>query len=119
MRTKSPDREIAMSSKTIPVTIPPEVTAFVAEIGLQEPFERILEHALKTVPGLHWLKAELQEPYDLGGDLHVLILGERADPHTEHDWTDMEFGEWKVATFPPQECEYFTLLTHYEPPHAR
>jgi hypothetical protein len=107
-----------MSMKTnVPLTITPEATAYVAELGLQREFEEMLTHALQTIPKLRELEVELQPAYD---DIPcVLLLAERDDPHPEADRTADDWGRWKRTTFPPEVGQHFVLLVNYGWPDAR
>jgi hypothetical protein len=65
---------------TVPVTISPEAALRIQQLGRQREVERMLEHARQTVPGLLGLDVQLVEPYDLGGEDHVLIWVKKPEP---------------------------------------
>jgi hypothetical protein len=104
---------------TIPITVTPEATEYIAQLGLQGAFEQMLEHTLRTVPGLRCIEITVQPPYDLGGDPCVLIEATREDPHLTDDLTDRTWWRWQGETFPPQVSQYFCFYSFYEPPDAR
>lgn len=96
----------------VPVTVSDEAAAHVADLGLQEPFERMVEQALK-IPGLRSLQVTLAPAYDLGQESVLLeaICDEALfDPHGPEE---RAFSEWKVTTFPPDVRQHFCLLTYH------
>jgi hypothetical protein len=109
-----------MSAVTsIPVSVEPEAAELVAELGLQTVFERILEHARQTIPGLHRLHVRYALPYDTGLEPGVFIEAYRdptfrqtADPN----WK--EFSGWVISTFSPDEYRHFPLWIFDEDNHA-
>ncbi len=107
-----------MSSHTIPVTITPEAAEYVAELGMQEPLQQMLDHALATIPGLRSIVVNLQPPYDTGPEPHVIIDVTMSNPHVDRDLTEDRWIRWFTAEFPPQVCQHFCLLTVYGPEHA-
>jgi hypothetical protein len=96
---------------TVPLTITPEATAHVAELGMQREFEQMLERALQTVPGLQSIKVVLTYNPETGDDPRVVIWSYMEDRGLEYDPTEDEWGRWKVTTFPPEVCEHFVMLT--------
>jgi hypothetical protein len=108
-----------MSTDTIPITIHPDAEAFVAELGLQGPFRRMVEHMRHHVPELRSIEVTLAEPYDLGGGPRVIIEALRSYPGKEYDPTHRQLIRWQVDTFPPEVFQHFCLDVSYEPPDAR
>lgn len=107
-----------MSTITVPVIVTPEATARVAELGMKGELERMLEHTLRTVPGLRAIEVQLALPYDTGNDTSIVIEATRQDPHLEYDPTDSDWGRWKVTTFPPNVSRYFVMMSVYDATHA-
>ncbi len=102
------------NTTTIPATVSDEAAARIAELGVQGPFDRMVEQAVK-IPGLRRLEVSLAPAYDAGDDPRVILdaicdgaVFDPADP------TGRTFSEWKVTTFPPEVFRHFCLLTSYE-----
>jgi hypothetical protein len=106
------------SAATIPVTIDPEAQALAAQLGLQAELQQMLEHARRTIAGLHALRVKFAPAYDTGED--GIVIEAVRDPASRETsaWTWDEYSRWKTSTFPPDVCRYFTLLDEYEPSHA-
>jgi hypothetical protein len=104
---------------TIPVTVTDEAKGYVAELGMQEPFRRMLDHALGSIPGLRELRVTLQPAYDVGAPC-VLLEALKTPPHSDaYDPTQSEWGRWRTTTFPPEVFQHFVLLVVYGPADAR
>ena|SRR5438309_1166588 len=103
-----------MSKISVPVTVTPEAAARVAELGMQAELERMLEHTRRAVPGLRAIEVQLALPYDTGNEDSVVIEASRPNSHLAHDPTDSDWGRWKVATFPPDVCRYFVMMSVYD-----
>ena len=106
------------SVSTIPLSITPEASAQVAKLGMEEPFEQMLEHTRETVPGLRSIRVTLQPPYDLGEDPCVLIEANRDNPQLQDDPTDREWGYWRLTTFSPKVFPHFVMYSVYRPDNA-
>ena len=104
---------------TIPVRIRPEAAALVAELGVQEPFERMLEWIRQNVPGLRSVQVNFGEDYEFGTD-HAVIFDVTMDaPHMQDDRPENAWRDWLIHTFPPQVFQHFTLFTYYAATDAR
>jgi hypothetical protein len=103
----------------IPLTVDPEASALVAELGLQAELERMLEHARHTVSGLLQLYVVFAPPYDTGPDPAIVIEAHR-DPTARQpdDQTWYRFSRWQIATFSPDVFRHFVLLIMDEHNHA-
>lgn len=97
-------------TRTIPVSVTPEAEAYIAELGMQDVFEQMLEHTLQTVRGLQAVEVQVDPPYDIGGDPCVIIRAIRDEDNQVDDPTEREWGEWKIRTFPPEVCIHFVLF---------
>jgi hypothetical protein len=106
------------STSTIPVTVDQEAAAYVQELGMQAPFEQMLEHTRQTMPGLRAIHVEFQPAYDVEFPC-ILLRATTDDPHLEDDPSECAWGQWKSDTFPPEVCEHFVLLVNYGWPDAR
>lgn len=102
----------------IPVTITPDAAAHVAQLGMRAELERMLEHALHTVPGLRAIEVNLALPYDTGDEPKIVIDARRAKPGSGYDPTDADWAEWKHDGFSRDVWDHFILMSRYETPHA-
>jgi len=107
------------TTTSIPFTISPDAAAYVAELGMQQPMEQMLDRIRQTVVGLRSIGVSLQPPYDLGGGPAVIFDVTMDNPHLEYDPTESRFQRWQIETFPPEVFQHFTMLTVYGPNHAR
>jgi hypothetical protein len=102
-----------MSTSTmVPVTISPEASTFIDRLGQRAEFEAMIDRARRVVPGLRSIEVvvdEATEEIPTGVVLwaHRHDIGAGSDP-THRDWID-----WMAATFPPDACRNFTLLSVY------
>jgi hypothetical protein len=100
------------STTMVPVSISPEARFFVDRIGQDGELEQMVERAKAVVPGLRSIDVVLDgatEAMPSGVVLwvHRDDVGPGSDP-THRDWID-----WMAATFPPDVCQNFTLLSVY------
>jgi hypothetical protein len=102
-----------MNTFTIPVTIAPDVTAYVADLGLEQPFQQMLAHIQQEVLGLRAIAVSVQPPYDLGGDPCVILDVTTQTPPPDNDQTEQDFVRWQVENFAPEVYQYFTMLLTY------
>jgi hypothetical protein len=108
------------STWTVPVTVTPEATQRVAELGLQRELQQMIEHTLQTVPGLRAVNVVIALPYDTDDETSVTIKAVRDLPDQPlADRTDSQWGEWKTQTFPPDVCWYIRMMTAYGADHGR
>jgi hypothetical protein len=101
-----------MSTAAVPVTIAPEVRAFVDRLGQRQEFELMIERAKHVVPGVVSIEVALDEAT---GDVPsgVILWTHRDDVGMDDDPTQRSWIEWMRATFPPEVCENFVLLPVY------
>jgi hypothetical protein len=106
------------SNTTVPVTVTPEATAYVAELGMQREFEQMLAHALRFFPDLRSMRVELQPAYDFGMPCveFAPVLNRR---DAEKNPTGLDWIGWKNDTFPMEIAMHFSMLARYEGPDAR
>jgi hypothetical protein len=97
----------------IPVTVEEEAREWIAQVGMVREFAMMLEHTKKTVPGLQWIKVEFDSDPSQTIGPGIIIWAHRSPPTSENNWTDREWGAWKVETFPPEVCLNFVLLSTY------
>jgi hypothetical protein len=118
MGTSAQQEDVMSSNTTVPVTITPEATEYVAELGMQREFEQMLAHALRFFPDLRSMRVNLEPAYDLELPcvLFSPVLNER---DVENNPSDLDWAHWKSATFPPEIGQHFVMLVGYEAPDAR
>jgi hypothetical protein len=100
------------TTTTVPVTISPEVRSFLDEVGQAEDLVTMIEWARHAVTGLKSIEVVLDEatehiPPGVVLWAHREDVGPGSDP-THRDWID-----WVAATFQPEVCQNFTLLSVY------
>jgi hypothetical protein len=100
------------TTEKIPVAISPEARSFIDTIGQRAEFEKMIERAERFVPGLRSIEVALDDatqemPAGVVLWTHREDSGAGSDP-THRDWID-----WMAATFPPNVCQNFTLLSVY------
>ena len=103
-----------MATTLIPVTVPPDAAARVAELGMRREFERMLEHLKQTVPGLRAIVVELDERANLWEEASLILWTHRTDPGPGDDATDRKLRRWFVETFPPDVLRHVAHLSIYE-----
>ena len=97
---------------TIPVTIHPDATAFLAEVGQAQELEIMLEYARETIPALRSLDVVLHDFPETGPP--SLTIDAHRDPlPTGYDSADEEFGLWQIRNFRPEVWSNFTLMSIY------
>lgn len=98
---------------TVPITITPEAAECVARLGMQAELERLLEHALQTVPALKRIEVVLEPPYDTGAEDKITIGAIRGDPHWLDDPTWQQWRDWIIQTSSSDVLWHFHLhMTH-------
>jgi hypothetical protein len=111
-----PREKPIMAATTIPVTITEEATARVAELGMQPEFEQMLERVRQIVSGLRSMRVTLEfDPACPENEPGIAIWAYRDDLPTGSpiDYTDWHWGEWQSATFPPNVCRHFVMVSLY------
>jgi|SRR5580704_16556335 hypothetical protein len=101
------------TATTVPLSVAPEAASRIAELGLQDEFDQMLEHTRQVIPGLRSISVLLAPPYDTDDEPRVIIEPTMDDPHLVHDRTEREWGRWMVNTFSPDVGRHFCLLTVY------
>ena len=107
------------TTDAVPITITPEASARLAELGMQAELGQMLEWVKREVPRLAAICVQLLERYDTGGEPGIWVevltrLGLQGLVQTNRDRT-----RWYVRAFPPQVREHFTIsLVPSEENHA-
>jgi hypothetical protein len=101
-------------STTVPLTITPDATAYIEQLGTRAEFEQMIDYIRQHVSGLRSLEVEIQPPYDTGNEDQVIIHALRdaavADPNDPTKW---EWHRWVIATFPTDVYLHYTLMFAY------
>jgi hypothetical protein len=100
----------------IPCKISPEAAARLAELGIRQGFEQMLEHAARCVSDLRRLEVTLEPPYEEGEEPRVVINA--AVGYRDGDPLNPGFqrwSEWVGRTTPPDISRHVTLLIWDEP----
>ena len=97
---------------TVPVTISPAVRTFVDRVGQRGDLETMISRAKQIVPGLSSIEVVLDEATEEMPP-GVVLWAHRDDPGSDSDPTHRNWIDWIVATFPPDVCQNFTLLSVY------
>jgi hypothetical protein len=103
---------------SVPVVVQPEVAARVSELGHEVPFDQLLQQVEKLTAGLQEIQVELVPDYDEGGEPGIYILGVVDPTVGTDDAARREWGEWKIASFPPDVWRHYTLWTTLGVRHA-
>lgn len=105
------------STTEIPVTITLEATAHIADLGLQNVFEQILDRARRTIPGLLSLTVTYQPGYE--GDIPCVLLEAESSDYQAANKAAEAIGLWRVTEIPPQQGQHFLLWALPEYSHER
>jgi hypothetical protein len=109
-----------MTTTTIPVTITPDASGHIANLGMQREFEQMLDRVLQTIPDLHDIEVTLEPDHEEGLHPGIVIWYAKDEPAQDgYDPSQAQLGEWKVMTFPPEVCWHFCMIARYEAPNAR
>jgi hypothetical protein len=94
------------------VTISSEARSFLDRLGQAEDLEKMIDRARHVVSGLQSIDVVLDEPTEEMPS-GVVLWAHRDDVGLESDPTHRDWIDWMVATFPPEVCQNFTLLSIY------
>lgn len=107
-----------MSSLTqVPVTVSREVTEFVAQQGLQEPFREMLDRALQLIPRMRRIEVTLQYSHD--EDLTRVLIDAVVEPDVRDFSIDLDLGMWRLEQYPPHVAQHFVHSSCPDYPDAR
>ena len=100
------------TTTTVAVTISPEARSFVDGLGQREELEKMIDRARQIVPGLRSIELALDEATEEMPP-GVVLWTHREDVGPGNDPTHQNWIDWMAATFPPDVCLNFTLLSVY------
>lgn len=101
-------------SATAPITARTEALAWVETLGMNDEYEQMIGHTLRTVPRLKSVEVVLEDPYEIGDVPRVIFEATLEGPPRDEDYRiSRDWGSWKVRTFPPEVGQHFLLMTHY------
>jgi hypothetical protein len=95
--------------------------ARVDELGLRKEFEKMIEHARQTAPGLRGIRATLeQSPECVQEGPQVVIWVHREEPADPlaRDRTDWNWSGWRAQEFPPAVCWEIKMISVYGGPNG-
>jgi hypothetical protein len=113
--TKAEVGMVALS--TIPIQVSEEAAQYIEQMGLQEPFQRILNEVPKRIQTIQWIKVVLEHIVDEANRPVITIHVARVDPGCA-DPSGREFGYWETETFPPEILEHLGVNVTYVEAHA-
>jgi hypothetical protein len=106
-----------MKATEVPVSVTPEAAARVAELGMQAPYEALLDYA-RAVSGVRLIEVTLNERYDTGDEPGVSIEAFVTGDEDTCNELDRRCASWYVQAFPPEVCEHFLMTVSPEAWHA-
>ena|ERR1043166_3780485 len=96
------------TTTAIPLSISPEATARVRQLGMEREFEMMLEHTRQTVPSLRRIEViEYDDPEIDPTGSRVIIMAWKDEPPVVGDPTDRLWGRWQMDTFSPDIFRWF------------
>lgn len=106
-----------MGLSTIPVQVSEEAARHIEQLGIQEPFQRMLDEIPKRFQAVHWIKVGLEHIVDEGGRPVVAIDVAREYPGGD-DSSGRQFDRWVIETFPTEIWEHLVVMNIYVDAHA-
>jgi len=98
----------------VPVTISCEARSLIERLGQAEEFEKMIDRARNVVPGPRSIEVVLDEAtVEMPPGVVLWIHRDNRDVNPADDPTHREWIDWMAATFPPNVCQNFTLLSIY------
>ena len=110
-----------MAETGVDVRVEEDAAARVKELGMEQEFEQMLEHARRTAPGFRRIHVTLQyDPACPQNDPGIILWVNRDDlaDKTKRDPTDWEWSRWRVETFPPEVDIHFSMISTYGDAHV-
>src|SRR5207244_3147699 len=93
----------------IPVTVEPEATARIAELGFQAEVERMLEHAKQTLPNIQRIEVVMNHRYDEDKADGVWIEVWSDHPYDPNEGISEQLRDWFIFSFSPDVRRYLNL----------
>jgi hypothetical protein len=103
-----------MATMQIPVTIPQEVTDYVASLGLQAEFEEILDSLPEHYPNPSKIICEFDAGNPEEEDPSVIISPYLEDKGPTFPTPHMNWSRWAVQRFPGRDLYHFSIVEYYE-----
>lgn len=106
-----------MPSQPIPVFVTEDARRTVAELGMHQELEAMLDWVRENVGHLTAIRVALGHPQLTVGP-RILIWAHRDPPVGEPDLhlADWNWSGWKALTFPVHVCVRFTMLSAFHTP---
>ncbi len=105
-----------MATSTITALVAADAEARVVDLGMRRELDQMLEHTLQNVTGLRAVRVTLEcDPACPGVAPRLVIWAHRDDLPADagFDRTDWDWGGWQTATFSPEVCRHFVMLSVY------
>jgi|SRR5262245_49128501 len=108
-----------MATVTVPVNITPEAAERIAERGLKEPLDQMIEQAVKLVPGIRSIEIHLDGPYETHDEPYLAAFvyrdgGLRVGSTPEED----RYSHWTIESFSPDVWSQISLFFRSDAPDA-
>ena len=104
-------------ASSVPVRVSEEAAQFIEEMGLQEPFQRMVDHIPRHFHGVQSINVVLEIFQDQTCDPRVILEVTREDPGLEKDLSDSEFDRWVIENFLTEQWQYFIHLSYCDAEH--
>ena len=108
-----------MSETVVPVQLAEGVATWLAQLGMQQELQTMIDWVQQNVPGVQGIRVELakDESSYLEGKRHAIIRAHCDLPAEEvlNDVTLVGWGIWKAQTFTARVCVHFTMIPAFQP----
>jgi hypothetical protein len=95
--------------ETIPITVEPEAAARIAELGFQEHMDRMIEHAMQTLPQISRIEVVMNYRYDEDTPDGVWVEVHSYRPYNPEERIGWDLTARKVHLFPPEVLQYLNM----------
>jgi hypothetical protein len=105
----------------IQVTITSEAQAKIDGWGMRAEFERMLEHARRSIPGVTAVAVDAPWLHDLNDDpiVFVEIYMQEGEPKLDPLALEDEYFRWQCDNFPVEVYANFRAMVHVGEPYGR
>jgi hypothetical protein len=107
------------TSATVPLTVTPEAAARIAELGITDHVERMIEHARQKLPELERIEVVLYGRDELGDEPGLAIDIYSRRPYELPNRDERNLIRWMVREFPPEVLQFIIMDYHPADPRAR
>jgi hypothetical protein len=100
------------TSTTIPVTVTPEASACIAQLGFQAEVDRMIDHVRQHLPEVERIEVVLYYRYDLGDEPGLAVDIYSRHPFNENESISGDLSKWFVRAFPSEVLEHVIMDYH-------